>query len=236
MLIMKRLILYIVLFFLGAISHAQVIDSITSVKSEQFSYLIEGDSVAVKSIALNEVLILDKIKHQNKLARKKYLILKRKTRKVYPYAKLAADTLISLVNNLEDITKKRHRKKHIKKMQRFMQDRFAPELKKLTRTEGQILVKLVHRQTGITMYDLIKEYRSGFKAFVYDRTAHFFNISLKREFQPTEVYEDYLIEDVLQRSFQDGILERQPTATNVSFYSLVDIWKGYEPNYVIKKK
>ena len=115
-----------------------------------------------------------------------------------------------------------------------MQDRFAPELKKLTRTEGQILVKLIHRQTGITMYDLVKEYRSGFKAFVYDRTAHFFNISLKREFQPTKVYEDYLIEDILQRSFQDGILERQPTASKVSFYDLVDIWKGYR--YPLIKK
>ena len=49
-----------------------------------------------------------------------------------------------------------------------MDDEFSAELKKMTRTEGQILVKLIHRQTGITMYDLIKEYRSGWKAFWYN--------------------------------------------------------------------
>lgn len=230
---MKTIILFFSIQLLVMTSYAQLQskDSIATAANEEFLYLIDGDSVAVQSIALKEIIILDKIDFQSKLDYKKYLILKRKTRKVYPYAKMAADTLIKLVMDLEDMKKKRHRKKYIRNMQRFMEDRFTPELKKLTRTEGQILVKLIHRQTGITMYELIKEYRSGFKAFLYDRTAHLFNISLKRKFEPYTVYEDYLIEDILERSFQDGVLLRQPSSVKSSLYDLVDKWKGHKPVY-----
>jgi len=230
-LLMKTIVLYIVLHFSVTTFYAQVNDSIVSVNNEEYLYLIEGDSVAVQSISLNEVFIIDDIDFDDRLAKRKYFILKRKTRKVYPYAKMAADTLIKLVTDLQDIEKKRHRKKYIKNMQNFMEDRFTPELKKLTRTEGQILVKLIHRQTGITMFDLIKEYRSGFKAFIYDTTAHLFDISLKKKYKPFEEYEDYLIEDILQRSFQDGILIRQPASIRLSFFDLVDKWKGYKHDY-----
>ena len=228
---MKAFFLYVIFYLCTLTVVAQVTDSIGPVLNEEFLYLIDGDSVAVESIALNEIIILDKIEFDSKKEYRKYLILKKKTRRVYPYAKMAADTLIKLVVDLQDIKKKRHRKKYIKNMQHFMEDRFTPELKKLTRTEGQILVKLIYRQTGITMYDLIKEYRNGFKAFIYDRTAHLFSISLKKKFDPLNVYEDYLIEDILQRSFQDGVLERQPSSVKHSFYDLLDKWDGHKPVY-----
>ncbi len=192
---------------------------------EDFLFMMEGDSTAVKSFQLNEVVILNKIKFQNRLDYKKYLILKRKTRKVYPYAKMAADTLSNLVAKLKDIEKKRYRKKYVRQMQRFMQDKFTKEIKKMTRTEGQILVKLIHRQTGVSMYDLIKEYRNGFKAFFYEKTASLFNISLKKEFNPNEVYEDYLIEDILERSFQESVLIRQESPLNYNILDLITKWK-----------
>lgn len=226
---MRNSILLLILYFCAITVCAQTDnDSIALAESEQFLFLIEGDSVPNESIQLKEVFILNEIKFKDKAKRRKYLILRRKTRKVYPYAKMAADTLSKLVYDLNDIQKRRQRKKYIKRMQRFMEERFTPELKKLTRTEGQILVKLIHRQTGVTMYELIKEYRNGFKAFIYDRTAHLFNISLKREFEPKKEYEDYLIEDILERSFQDGILQKQRPAVYVPILDLIDIWKGYD--------
>jgi len=207
---MRNIVFLLLLLYLPFTTvHAQVNDSIVSPDDEQFLYLIEGDSIPNESIQLNEVFILSKIKFENKVEHRKYLILKRKTRKV-------------------DIKKRRHRRKYIKRMQRFMEDRFTPELKKLTRTEGQILVKLIHRQTGVTMYELIKEYRNGFKAFVYDTTAHLFNISLKRKFEPKKEYEDYLIEDILHRSFQEGVLEEQIPVIYYPILDLRDVWKGYD--------
>ncbi|MHA7060040.1 DUF4294 domain-containing protein [Aquimarina sp. M1] len=187
-------------------------------------YIIEGDTIPHEAIDLDEVVILGKLNFKDRLARRKYLILRRKTRKVYPYAKLASDRLIELNKRLTDIKTKRARKKYIKILQRYMEEEFTSELKKMTRTEGQILVKLIHRQTGQTMFDLVKEYRSGWKAFWYNSTAKLFSISLKEEYDPINVEEDYWIEDILQRSFQSNILEEQKTALDFSFYELRNKW------------
>ena len=90
-----------------------------------------------------------------------------------------------------------------------MEGEFTEQLKKLTKTEGRILIKLIHRQTGETMYELIKEYRSGWKAFWYNTTAKLFKLSLKDKYDPANIKEDYLIEDVLQRAFVNGVLKEQ---------------------------
>ena len=66
--------------------------------------------------------------------------------------------------------------------------------------------------------------RSGWKAFWYNSTAKLFDISLKREFDPTNVEEDFLIEDILQREFQDGRLEKQKPAMEFDYFDLVDEW------------
>ena len=101
-----------------------------------------------------------------------------------------------------------------------MEEEFTAELKKMTRTEGQILVKLIHRQTGKTMFDLVKEYRSGWKAFWYNNTAKLFKLSLKSEYNPENVNEDFLIEDILQRAFIDGLLEKQPSKLDFDYHKI----------------
>ena len=144
--------------------------------------------------------------------------------KVYPYAKLAAERLVELNDSLAHIKKNSHKRRFTRKVQRFIEDEFSEELKKLTRTEGQILVKLIHRQTGTTTFDLIKDLKSGWRAFWYNTTASFFDISLKEEFRPEVVEEDYLIEDILQRAFQAKQLEPQPSALDFEFLELTNKW------------
>lgn len=190
-----------------------------------YEYLIiKGDSVPRMAIDLEEVMLLHKLKFNSRKDRIRYLILRRKTVKVYPYAKLAADRLDSLNERLGALTKKRDKKRYTKMIQKYIEGEFSDELKKLTRTEGQILVKLIHRQTGRTTFDLVKELRNGWRAFWYNTTASMFDISLKKEFDPYNNKEDYLIEDILQRNFQSGVLERQKSAINYDFYELTDKW------------
>ena len=186
--------------------------------------VVEGDTIHEKAISLDEGLLLHKLKFSSREERRRYLILKRKTIKVYPYAKLAAERLEALNARLEKLDSKREKRQYAKIIQRYIEDEFSAELKKLTRTEGQILVKLIHRQTGITTFQLIKQLRSGWRAFWFQNTARLFDISLKEEFNPMDVKEDYLIEDILERAFQDGRLERQKPAIAFDFYDLTDKW------------
>lgn len=192
--------------------------------TETFYYIIEGDTIPREFIDLEEVVLLNKLSFNNKEDRRRYLILRRKTRKVYPYAKLASERLKTMHTRLERIENKRDRKKYTKRIQKYIEEEFSEKLKKLTRTEGQILVKLIHRQTGITAFDLVKDLRTGWRAFWYNTTANMFDISIKEEYQPFQVKEDYLIEDILERSFQSNRLERQKPAFPIDYLELTSHW------------
>lgn len=218
-------ILLVIVFFYSAIALGQ--DSIPVQDSLQKEYLIiEGDSIAREFIDLEEVLVLGRLKFDSELERRKYLILRRKTLKVYPYAKLAAERLVELNSRLDQIESRRDRKRYTKIVQEYIENQFSAELKKLTRTEGQILVKLIHRQTGTTTFELIRDLKSGWRAFWYNTTASLFDISLKEEFQPETVEEDYLIEDILQRAFQAKQLEPQPSVLDFEFLELTNKWNS----------
>ncbi|WP_445382429.1 DUF4294 domain-containing protein [Robiginitalea sp. IMCC43444] len=187
--------------------------------------IIEGDSIFKSSIELDEVYIFGKLQFDSYKDKLRYYILRRKTIKVYPYAKLASERLVSLNERLSKIKSNRKRKRYTKVVQRYIEEEFSAELKKLTRTEGQILVKLIYRQTGVTAFDLVKELRSGWRAFWYQTTAKMFKISIKEEYHPESIHEDYLIEDILQRAFASGQLQRQASVLEYDFAALTNKWK-----------
>lgn len=205
--------------FLGAQLREQPLDS-----AQQDMIILEGDSIFRSSIELDEVYIFGKLRFDTYDDKLRYYILRRKTLKVYPYAKLASERFIELNSRLDQIKSKRDRKRYTKIVQRYIEEEFSAELKKLTRTEGQILVKLIYRQTGITAFDLVKELRSGWRAFWYQTTAKMFDISIKEEFHPESVHEDYLIEDILQRAFAANQLQRQNSALDYDYASLTNKW------------
>lgn len=163
-------------------------------------YKIEGDSIYSSHINLNEVTVYRPIKLETNEDLVMYYTLKRKTLKVYPYAIMASERLTKLNSRLTKIKSKRKKKKYTRMLEKFLQDELTAELKRLTRTEGQILVKLIHRETGITAYELVKELRNGFRAFTYNSIAKIFDISLKREYDPQNIKEDIFIEDILRRN------------------------------------
>src|SRR5690554_6714190 len=198
--------------------------------TEILYYIIEGDSIAHDMISLEEVVLLEKLQFNSELERRQYLILRRKTRKVYPYAKLAAERLVTMNERLRTLKRKRDRRVYTKRVQNYVENEFSDQLKKLTRSEGQILVKLIHRQTGETAFDLVKELRTGWRAFWYNVTANMFDISLKEEYDLYINKEDYLIEDILLRSFQNEILEGQDPAKPIDIQELTILWQKKTEN------
>ena len=191
-----------------------------------YNYIkILGDTIVKGSIELSEVVLLPKLKYKNSDDVRRYLILKRKTFKVYSYAVLASERLTTLNQRLSKIKRRRDKKKYTRIIQKFILNEFYDELSKFTQTEGQILIKLIHRQTGSTAYKLIKELRNGWSAFWYNNTARVFNMSLKRDFDPYLVKEDYLIEDIIQRAIRDKKLEYQKPKISYDLFELERKWR-----------
>lgn len=188
-------------------------------------YIIRNDSL---TIPLDEILLLDKRDFKSKKERRYYYWYYKKVQRAYPFARLASDTLVGINKELEGIKSKRKRKKKIKEIQQYMEGEFSDQLKKLTRTEGRILIKLIHRQTGETMYELIKEYRSGWKAFWYNSTANMFRLSLKKEYVPTDEALDFIVEDILQRSFINGTLEKREPKLQIDYLELLNQYRDID--------
>ena len=216
--------LFLSLFFLF-IASCPIIWAQQTPNYQEELILIAGDSIPTYGIPLKEVILFQPLRFKTQLELKRYLILRRKTLKVYPYAKLAADRLTVLNERLDNLEKKSSRKKYLKRMEKFIYEEFEEDLKKFSRSEGKILIRLVHRQTGKTTFDLVKELRAGWKAFWYQTTASLFKLSLKDTFNPEYSFEDYLIEDILQRAFADKYLEEQPASSGHNIDDLYYIWK-----------
>lgn len=178
-----------------------------------------------ESIDLDKVIVVAPYKFKNRAERQRYLILRRKTKKVWPYAVLAAERLTTLRERLDTIKSNSVKRRYTKIVQHYVEDEFAERLKKLTKTEGQILVKLMYRQTGETTFDIVRDLRSGWRAFWYNVTANLFTISLKEKYDPYAVKEDYFIEHILHRAFQKNQLKEQPPAIEIDFSKSMEKWK-----------
>ena len=203
-------------------------------KADDF-FVIEGDTILRSEIELKEVIVFQPLKFYSYEEAKSYILLRQRTLRVYPYAKLAADRLKVLTERLDQINSKRKKRKYLRMIEDFIYNEFELELKKLSRSQGKILIKLIHRQTGNTTHELVKKLRNGWRALIYQTTASLFKLSLKDTYNPRDIYEDYLIEDILQRAFSDERIERQDTALDYDLDALYIYWKENKPKLKDKK-
>ena len=160
-------------------------------------YIVEGDTFITA-----EIQSIDILSFKTDNDKRYYDRLKRKTLKVYPYALLAAHQLDSIQQELIKIPKKRKRKRYLKAMEHWAKDNLAEELKKLSRWEGRILVKLIYRETNIRSYDIIKDLRGGWRAFFWQQIAKLYDNDLKAIYRPNTDKEDQLIEHILKEQQQ----------------------------------
>jgi len=193
-----------------------------SIQKKELS-IEELDTILVEPIPLEEVVIYkERLSPEDK---KQFLLLQNRVFKVYPFAKTAAERLTILDKNLNKMKTNREKKKYFKIVEDYIENEFTGQLKKLSRKQGQILVKLIHRQTGFTTFELIKDYKSGWKAFWSNNTARLFDISLKAKYAPYDVNEDFLIETILNRAFTRGKLISQKPAKPIDLDELTDYWQ-----------
>jgi len=203
----RRIVLSLLLWAMGWNLQAQV-DTLSRVEDASSplvgQLVIDGDTIPWT--VLDEILFVPAPTLNDFQARRQYYMLMKKVKRVYPYVREAALRMDSVNMKLEGIEGRRKRKKYVKEYQDFLEERFEPELRRLTRSEGQILSKLIYRETGTSVYDIIKTYRNGFSARFWSFTAWWYDIDLKKPYDPVEDAEDKLIENILVRKFIAGEL------------------------------
>jgi len=191
--------IFVLLFF--QMIHSSVFSQDTNIIYKEF-LIDEGDT-----LLLTKIPTVDVLSFKDQKERRLYYILKRKVLKVYPYAIYTKEKLEEIEKELDSISRKRKKKKHTKKVTKFLKEELGEELKKLTRTEGNILVKLIYRETNISTYKLLKEYRGTINAFFWQTMAKIYDNNLKQEYDPVNNREDMLIEHIIINAKLEGKLE-----------------------------
>jgi len=215
-------ILILVFFSNIWISAAQQ-DSLKKLSEDLFIYS-SSDSIPV--VGLDSVFILPRMKFKNYRDLKHYRWLRRRVYRVYPFARMSGTNVMKLDERLSRMKTKAQKRRYMRIVKKWIKKEFEPELKNLTRSEGRILSKLFHRQTGQTVYEFLKKYKSSWTAFWYQRMAKLYDIDLKVKFDPVNNKEDYWIEYILQRAFMEEILEPQPNKLGYNFIDLQNKWKS----------
>jgi len=195
------LILTYLLLFLGGVSSGQQVnkDSLATPSNTAKIKPIMLPTTVVNGermpwILLHEVVITDRRIFKTPEDRIRYNRLKYNVLKVLPYAKFAEQRYDRLQRELAVTSRKKEQKRLVKNCEKEIKAMFNREIKKMSITQGEILIKLIDRQTGNSSYDLVRELRGGFNAFFYQSVAKVFGHNLKQTYDPDEEREiEYII-------------------------------------------
>ncbi len=125
----------------------------------------------------------------------------------YPYARIAGATINDINTHLTNVSSKKERKKYIKTREKELRAQFGEPLENLSVYQGKILMKLINRQTGNNCYEIIKDYKNGITARMYQTVAFFFGSSLKQDWDLGDKT-DRQIENIVKEI--DGVWYNNP--------------------------
>jgi hypothetical protein len=190
---MKKGILLLILTIFAFSVFAQERTFKTEIDGQVVTAMITkaGDTIIVAE--LEDVSVTSMKKFKSSKERRHYLRMKYHANEVYPYAVEAIRVFRELEATTQDL-KKRNRKKQIKRLQDELEDKFKEPLKKLTRTQGRILIKMIERELDTPMYDIVKDLRGGFTAGYWSAFGKMYDIDIKQGYNPED---DPILEAIL---------------------------------------
>ena len=145
--------------------------------------LVNGrDTILV--VYLPEIFVYPELKFKNEKEKQEYTKLVRDVKRALPYAKLIYNTLIETYEYIETLPNDKARNAHLKRMEKELFNQYKPELKKLTLTQGKLLIKLVDRECNQTSYNLVSAYLGGIRASFWNVFAGMLGASLKSQYDP----------------------------------------------------
>jgi hypothetical protein len=192
-LIEVKILLSSLLLLLPGIIFSQIINPHDEQGYHCSAIIVDGDTVPV--MYLDQIYVWGSKSFKNSTEARKWDRLVRNVKVAYPYAKLAGIKFNEYSQKIVTLSNEKDKKRMMKQAEDELQEQFGEELKKLTFTQGKILIKLVDRQTSNSSYDIVKEFRGRFSAFFWQGIGKIFGYNLKIKYDPLK--EDADIERIV---------------------------------------
>lgn len=156
--------------------------------------IYEGDTIPC--IQLRDVYIFKPMIFKNEKEKKNYDKLVRNVKKTLPLSREIYKIVLETYEYLQTLPNEKAKDKHIKAVEKGLKEQYTPQMKKLTFSQGKMLIKLIDRQCNQSSYELVKAFMGPFKAGFYQTFAALFGASLKKQYDPTKG-EDMMIEQII---------------------------------------
>lgn len=154
----------------------------------------QGDSVWM--LVFNEITVYPPLLFKNKKEQEFYWRTVRDVKKTLPYAKLICATLLETYEYIETFPTQAEREKYLKQMESSVFQQYKPLLKRFSRSQARLLVKLIQRETDQTSYDIVKAFLGSFRAVFWQGFGSLFGVSLKGKYEPARNSNDAMIERI----------------------------------------
>ena len=203
-----RLFITVIVLTAGAIGLcAQDIADVGSGRKRAIKgyYPIEIVGEQTIMMVMNELTVFPELKFKNKKEEEFYWKTVRDVRKTLPYAKVICETMIETYEYIETFPRQKERDEHIKKMEGAIFEQYKPVLKKFTKSQAQMLCKLINRETDQSSYNILKAFLGSFRAGFWQTFGRLFGVNLKTDYRPDKDRKDAIIERVAVQ-IEQGLL------------------------------
>lgn len=156
--------------------------------------VIDGDTVLM--IVFNDINVYPPLAFKNKKEEEFYWRTVRDVRKALPYAKLISETLTETYEYLQTFETEKERKQYLKEMEGEVFNQYKPMLKKFTKSQAKMLVKLIGRETNQSGYDILKAFLGTTRALFYHGFGKLFGVNINNSYRPDKNKQDAIIERV----------------------------------------
>lgn len=153
-----------------------------------------GDTVLV--LVMNEITVFPQLKFKNKKEEEFYWRTVRDVKKALPYAKLICETLTETYEYIETFPSQKEREKYLKEMESEVFNQYKPALKRFSKNQAKLLIKLIQRETNQSSYNILKAFLGSFRAGFWQTFGRVLGVNLKSQYRPDKDRQDAIIERV----------------------------------------
>lgn len=161
-----------------------------------FKHIVDEYGDTCRLTYIRDVYVFPPLKFKNKKQEEFYWRTVRDVRKTLPYAKLAFSTLCETYEYIQTIPDKKERERHLKTLEKDIFEQYKPVVKKMTKSQGKMLLKLINRETDQTSYHIVKAFLGSFRAGFWQTFGRFFGMNMRAGYHPDKNKDDAIIERV----------------------------------------
>lgn len=156
-----------------------------------------GDTLAM--LVFNPIIVYPRERFRNKNEEEFYWKTVRDVKKTLPYAKVISQMLLETYEYLGTYKNEKEKREYLVAFEKATFNKYKPAMKKLTKNQGKVLIKLINRETNQESYRIVKAFLGTFRAGFWQTFGKFFGVSLKQGYHPDKNKEDGIIERISVR-------------------------------------